>query len=122
MPKTSLFETDLYIVKEYLDNNYGEEYDTEYDEKEIITPNMAFTMNYMHTKNYASEDATIIVNVVSIRTIIDDEYSGIHVLGCVLKTEIPIFVCARGAYLARPITLHTENGTIAKGHVTHFIS
>jgi hypothetical protein len=119
MPKTSLFETDLNIVKEYLDNNHDE--DDNYDEYEFIKPGMIFTMNYTHTKNYASEDASIKVSVVSIRTIIDDYYSGTYILGCVLKTEVPIFVCAYGAYLARPITLHTEEGTIAKGHVTEFL-
>lgn len=119
MPKTSLFETELYIVKEYIDNKFiGND---DYDKDEFIKPGMIFTMNYIHTRNYASEDATIKVTVVSIRTVIDDDYSGIYILGCILKTEAPIFVCAHGAYLARPITLNTKIATIATGHVMNFI-
>jgi hypothetical protein len=61
--------------------------------------------------------ATVKVSVISIDTVIDDEYPEIYVLGCVLKPEVPIYVCEFGAYLARGITIHTETTTITTGHV-----
>jgi len=114
-----LFKTELVIVDEYIENNcqYCEEDEEyEYDKDEFIKPGMTFTMNYTHTRNYASEDACIPVTVVSISTIIDDG-RGIYILGCVLKTENPIYVCESGAILARGISLHTETSTIASGCV-----
>jgi hypothetical protein len=116
MPKTTLFETHLRLVTEYV-NDKGEEFD-KYD---YIKSGMIFTMNYTQTHNYISEEATIKVAVVSVTTVIDDDYPEIYVLGCVLKPEILIYVCEFGAYLARGITIHTETTTIATGHVLKII-
>jgi hypothetical protein len=140
MPKTSLFEVELHIAKEYMKKTYGinydendeddeEEDDIYYDEKEIIKPGMTFMMNYTQTKlyymnkndnlyNYVLEDASIKVTVVSVRTVIDDgPYYGIYVLGCVLKTDTPIYISIRSAYYGRKLTLHTETTTVATGNV-----
>ncbi len=128
MPKATLFEADVYPVKDYMELNgfhYKDEdgdvgYDG-YDETKLISSGMTFTMNYTHTRNYASEDACTTVKVISIRSIIDDYYQGPIMLGCQLQVEEPIFICISSAYLGRPITLHTETTTIAKGYVKQII-
>ena len=123
MPKTTLFEVDCIIVKEYLEVMYGEDYedddDFDFDPYELIKPGMTLTMNYTQTKNYKSEEASIMVRVESIRGIIDDTH--IYVMGCVLRTDVPIFICKYSAYLGRSITLHTDITTIAKGGVKDFL-
>ena len=121
MPKTSLFETQLRLVTDYV----IEKGDT-IDNNDYICPGDVFTMNYTFTRNYTSEDATVQVTVVSVRTVIDDDWpTNVYVLGCVLKTEAPIYICEWGAYLARGLTLHTETTTtttttttVASGHVS----
>jgi hypothetical protein len=126
MPKTALFETELYI-----DRNYLKTLGDYYDEKKLIQAEMSFTMNYTHTQNYKSHDATTTVTVVSIDEVrelccccnIDDgideedEIPCYRILGCVLKTEEPIFTCLYFADLARPFTLHNDTTTIASGSV-----
>ena len=113
MPKTSLFETQLRLVTEYV-IDMGEEMDGD----EYIQPGTIYTMNYTHTRNYTSEDASIKVTVVSVGAVIDDDWPVVSILGCILKTDIPIYICEYGAYLARGITLHTDTTTIASGHVS----
>ena len=127
MPKTTLFETELAIVKEYIHNGMDSDSDndsetSERDKDTYIKPGMTFMMNYTHTKNYASEDATVQVTVISVRRTIEDYYGRITVIGCVLKPETTIYVCEAGAYLARGITLHNETTTIAKGCVQKILA
>lgn len=112
MPKTTLFETHLRLVTEYVENK-GDEI----NENDYINPGDTFIMNYTQTKNYTSEEATIRVTVQSVRRIMDDEWPTVYVIGCVLKPDTPLYVCEYGASLARGITLHTETTTIASGHV-----
>ena len=132
MPKTRLFELELRITKEYIDNELLKDYDSEdsdvyydFDIKDIIKPGMTFTMNYTQNKNYSwkyqkfnyvLEPASTQVTVVSIRTVIE-EHDDIYILGCVLKTEQPIYICISSAFYGRNITLHNDNMTIALGGV-----
>ena len=111
MHKTSLFRTHLRLVTDYVEA-LGEDYNEPY-----ITPGMMFTMNYTHTRNYASEDATVKVTVVSVGTEICDDWPLVDVVGCVLKPAEPIYVCEYGAYLARGITIHNDETTIGSGSV-----
>jgi hypothetical protein len=124
MPKTCLFKVEIYIVKEYFEYLYGENYD-EYeddyfdsiyiDPSEFIKPDMKFMMNYTHTRFYKSEEASTIVTVDSIPFFIDEE-PDIY-MKVILKTDNPIYICERNAMLGRKITLHTEETTIASGGV-----
>lgn len=132
MPRTQLFELELRITREYIDEVLLKDYDSEdsdadydFDKYDIIKPGMTFTMNYTQTKNYSwkylksnfvLEPASTQVTVVSIRTVIE-EYLDIYILGCVVKTEHPIYISIRSAFYGRNITLHNENMTIAKGGV-----
>ena len=129
MPKTQLFELELRITKEYIDDellkNYDSDTDYDFDSKDIIKPGMTFTMNYTQTKNYSwkyqkinfvLEPASTQVTVVSIRTVIE-EHDDIYILGCVLKTEQPIYICISSAFYGKNITLHNDNMTIASGGV-----
>jgi len=117
MPKTLLFETELNVDKAYVDSQ-----DEVIDIHEFIKPGMTFTMNYTQTKNYVSEEATTQVTVVSICHIIDGCCdTGIHVMGCVLKTEAPIFICAQCAELGREIILLRDSTRIATGYVNEFL-
>jgi hypothetical protein len=119
MPKTSRFETELRITQEYIENMYPGLEAIELDSDDIIKPGMTFMMNYTHTRHYASEDACVKVTVESIRRTIYNEMSdSIVIIGCMLRVDEPIFVCESGAFLARGITLHTEETTIASGGVT----
>jgi hypothetical protein len=119
MPKTSLFETELRITQEYIEMTYPGLDPGDVDKDEIIKPGMTFMMNYTHTRYYASEDACVKVTVESVRIAVYNEMSdGIVIIGCVLTVDEPIFVCESGAFLARGITLHTEDTTIASGCVT----
>lgn len=120
MPKTQLFETDLHMEEDTDDE--------EMDVKDLIKPGMIFRMKYTQTKNCISEGRSIQVIVVSIRTIIHGCCdSGVHVLGCVLKTDIPIFICARRAELGREIILESNERPagnklkIASGYVENFL-
>ena len=116
MPKTTLFESYLRLVTEYVEN-----IDEEINSYDYIKSGDTFTMNYTHTKNYSSEDATCKVTVISVRHVIDDQWPTVYVLGCALKPENTIYVCESGAYLARNITLHTDTTTIAIGEVSKII-
>lgn len=123
MPKTSLFESELVITREYLETVCGIEDVIEADKDDIIKPGMAFLMNYTHTRNYASEDACVNVTVESIRTTVYNEQAdAIFIIGCVLRPEKTIFVCESGAMLARGISLHTAETTIATGSVKKIMS
>jgi hypothetical protein len=123
MPKTTLFEVDCTIVEEYLEVMFGEDYEdndeVDFDPRDFIKPGMTLMMNYTQTKNYKSEEASVMVKVESIRTVIEDTH--IYIIGCVLRTDVPIFICKYSAYLGRSITLHTDTTTIAKGGVKHFL-
>ncbi len=128
MPKTSLFETELYVHRKYL-KTLGDFF----DEKKLIQPGMSLTMNYTHTKDYQSQQATTTVTVVSVERVHelcccncctcsssdddDDDISCYRIIGCVLKTEEPIFTCLYFADLARPFTLLNDTTTIASGSV-----
>jgi hypothetical protein len=133
MPKTSSFKVQVMIVKEYFEYLYGEnyeEYEDDYfdsiwkDPRNFIKPGMIFTMNYTQTKNYAKtfgefnyvlENVSTVVTVESITFFIDEE-PDIYITA-ILKTDKPIFICAKNAVLGRGITLHTEHTTIASGGV-----
>ena len=117
MPQTTLFETHLYLDTDYV-NQLGDDIDS-YD---YIKPGSVFTMNYTHTKNYLSEDATVHVTVESVRTVIDDDWPEVCVLGCIVKPAHSIYVCEYGAYLAKGITLLRDTTTIATGHVLKIIT
>jgi hypothetical protein len=124
MPKTTLFETNVTIKPPYL--RLKEDITDMYD---YIKPGMVFTMKYTHTQNYQNTDnATIKVTVQSVRTCIeaccccteeddDDEYEPIHVQGCVLRTEEPIYICIGAAALGRPIILYDGDVRVANGYV-----
>ena len=122
MPKTTLIETEVVLDRGYLKTK-GDEYDP----KEFIQPGMTFTMKYTHTKNYESRDgATVQVTVESVRSVIEDYYDiddedydtpSLYHLGCVLKTETPIFICITRADLGRPFTLYKDSIQIADGTV-----
>ena len=112
MPKATLFETQLILDTEYVKGK-GEEF----EKYAYIQPGAVLTMKYTETKNYISEEATSKVTVLSVRTVIDDDWPEVYVLGCVLKPYVPIYVCEFGAYLARDITLSQGTMTIASGHV-----
>ena len=124
MPKTTLIETEIVIDREYLKTKGGE-----YNAKEFIQPGMTFTMKYTHTQNYESTDgATVQVTVESVRTVIEDGYNipddeddDIYILGCVLKTDKPIFICIARADLGRPFTLYNETVKIAEGTVGNIL-
>ena len=108
---------------------------------DFIKPGMTFTMHYEHNSRYRETDnfvyiikaETVTVTVVSIRFIIeecccssdDDEddidNSGLHINGCVLQSEHPIFVCVRHAFYGRPITLCSDDITVATGSVREFL-
>jgi len=115
MPKTSLFRTHLRLVTDYVET-LGEDYSDPY-----ITPGMVFTMNYTHTRNYTSEDATIQVTVVSVSMEIDDDWPLVNIVGLVLKPAAPIYVCEWGAFLARGITIHNDETTIGSGAVIYIL-
>ena len=116
MPKTNVFRTNLRLVTEYVEDK-GEEVDI----YNYIKPGDTFMMNYTHTKNYKSDDATVRVTVISINTVIDDDWPKVYVLGCIMKTENTIYICESGAYLARRMTFHTDETTIATGWVEKII-
>ena len=134
MPKTSLFKVEIRIVKEYFEHLYGEnyeDYDDDYfdsiwkDPEDFIKPGMTFTMNYTQTKNYAKtfgefnyvlENVSTPVTVESVPFYIDEDIDVVY-FKVILKTDKPIFICARNAVLGRGITLHTEHTTIATGGV-----
>ena len=96
---------------------------------DYIQAGMVLTMNYTHTQNYQNTDnVTTKVTVQSVRTCIDscccrdeededDEYDPIHVLGCVLKIDEPIYICISDADLGRPITLYDGDTLLATGSV-----
>ena len=142
MPKTSLFETNLYLGKPYKKSKNN----ASMTKNDFIKPGMTFTMHYEHNSRYLSRETddfvyiikaeTVIVTVVSIRFIIeecccssdedDDEdddidNSGLHINGCVLQSEHPIFVCVRHAMYGRPITLCSDDITVATGSVRKFL-
>ena len=106
MSKVSLFETHLSLTSDYV-VSMGEEI----DKYEYVEPGSVFTMNYTQTIQYVSTDATVMATVVSVRTVVDDDWPEVWVLGCVLKLEVPIYVCEFGAHLAREIIL-LQNGTM----------
>jgi hypothetical protein len=117
MPQTTLFETHL-----YLDTDYVNQLGNDIDRYDYIKPGSVFTMNYTHTKNYLSEDATVHVTVESVRTVIDDDWPEVCVLGCIVKPAHSIYVCEYGAYLAKGITLLRDTIPIATGHVLKIIT
>ncbi len=133
MPRTQLFELELLITQEYIDDllkDYdSDDTDADYDKDEIIKPGMTLTMNYTQTKNYSSqynksnfalEDATTKITVISIRTTVEDR-SGVWIIGCVVKTEEPIYTSIRSAFYGRRITLHTDELTIATGGISEIL-
>lgn len=114
MPKTSLFETNVFID---VDEDSDEE---NYDKYEFVKPGMTFRMDYTHTRNYQSEKATTSVTVVSVRSVIDCWYA-VSILGCVLKTEEPIYICVHNATLGEDIYLYDKDEKlVAKGGVQKF--
>jgi hypothetical protein len=116
MPKVTSFESDL-----SLDLDYVESKGDVINENEYMTPGTVFTMNYTETINNVSKEATVPVTVVSIRRILEDQYGDVYLLGCVLKPEVPIYVCEYGAYYARSFTLSTEETMVAVGNVLKII-
>jgi hypothetical protein len=124
MPKTSLFEVQVMIVKEYFEHLYGNNYDEYNDDymnsiwknpRDFIKPSMSFMMNYTHTRFYKSEEASTTVIVDSIPFFIDEE-PDIYITA-ILKTDKPIYICESNAILGCGITLHTDETTIASGGV-----
>lgn len=117
MPEATSFKTDLCLTTEYVESNSIDE-----DLNENIKAGDTFTMNYTHTKNYASEDATCMVTIVSLWRYLENSWpDDILLLDCVLKTDKPIYICESGAILARPITIHNDTTTVAKGYVSKII-
>ena len=113
MPKTSIFETNVFI-------DVDEDSDDYYDKYEFIKPGMTFRMDYTHTCNYQSENATTTVAVVSVRSVIECCCT-ISILGCVLKTEEPIYICVSSAALGQSIYLFDDSGKkVAQGGVHRF--
>ena len=116
MPKVTSFETDLSLDLDYLEEK-GDVTDTE----EYMTPGTVFTMNYTETINNVSKEATVQVTIVSIRRVLEDQYGDVYLLGCVLKPEVPIYICEYGAYYARSFTLSTHTTIVAIGNVLKII-
>ena len=115
MPKTSLFETNVFIELEDTDDS-----DDDFDKYDFIKPGMTFRMDYTHTRNYESEKASTHVTVVSVRSVIECCCT-VSVLGCVLKTEKPIYICVSSAILGEKIYLYDENEKlVAIGGVEKF--
>ena len=112
MSQASLFETQLILNKEYVKEK-GEAF----ERYAYIRPGEVLTLKYTETKNYVSNGATSTVTVLSVRTVVDDDWPDVYILGCVLKPEVPIHICKFGAYLARDITLCQGTTMIASGHV-----
>jgi hypothetical protein len=117
MPKTTLFETHL-----YLDTDYVTQLGDDIDYYDYIKPGSVFTMKYTHTRNYVSEDAVVDVIVESVRTVVDDDWPDVVVLGCLVKPIHPIYVCEYGAYLAKGITFLRDTIPIATGHVLKILT
>lgn len=139
MPKTALFQTTrMMLIKDYIKKEENKDKTI----NDFIIPGMSLVMNYTHTKNYMSEEATINVTVVSVGInrnccgcsydITDSdsdsdydtttELKNTHSLTCVLKTDDPIFVCVYGADLARGITLsNTDLIPIVSGYVDEIL-
>ena len=116
MPKTLLFKTELSMEDDYVESQ------EDIDIKDLIKPGMVFRMDYTQTKNYISEEASTQVMVVSVGHIIDGCCdTGVYVQDCVLKTDAPIFICARRAELGRPFTLYSDTVKIAIGSVVDFL-
>jgi hypothetical protein len=117
MPKTSLFETNLFVHVEDTDDS-DEEY---FDKYEYVKSGMTFRMDYTHTRNYQSEKATTHVTVVSVRSVIECCCT-VSILDCVLKTEEPIYICVSSAALGQSIYLYDDAGKeVAKGGVHKFL-
>jgi len=116
MPKVTSFETDLTLDLDYLESK-GDVL----NENEYMEPGTVFTMNYTETINNVSKEATVQVTVVSIRRILEDQYGDVYLLGCILKPEVPIYVCEYGAYYARSFTLSTDETMVAIGNVLRII-
>ena len=117
MPETTSFKTDLCLTTEYVESNSIDEI-----LNENIKAGDTFTMNYTHTKNYSSEDATCMVTIVSIPHYLEEWWPDeIYIIDCLLKTDKPIYICEGGAFLARPITIHNDTTTVAKGYVSKII-
>lgn len=112
MPKVSSFETDLTLDLDYLELK-GDVL----NENEYMEPGTVFTMNYTETINNVSKEATVLVTVVSIRRILEDQYGDVYLLGCILKPEIPIYICES----ARSFTLSTDKIMVAIGNVLRII-
>ena len=122
MPKTSLFETNVFVDDkcEDEDNDDCRCCNSAVDKYDIIKPGMTFRMDYTHTRNYQSEPATTCVTVVSVRSVIECCCT-ISILGCVLKTEEPIYICVSSAALGQSIYLYDDAGKeVAKGGVQRF--
>lgn len=63
MPKTALFQTTrMMLIKDYIKKEENKDKTI----NDFIIPGMSLVMNYTHTKNYMSEEATINVTVVSV--------------------------------------------------------
>lgn len=131
MPKTALFQTNLCIDRHYRRRKENRETDID----EFIKHDMTFIMEYTHTKNYMSQEASVEIRIVSIDNRIEDcgccnssecdssdeELTDIYLMQCILKTEEPIFICLSDAILGGPITLRTESGIIATGSVINIM-
>jgi len=116
MPKVTSFESDLSLDLDYVESK-GDVTDTD----EYMTPGTVFTMKYTETINNVSKEATVQVTVVSIRRVLEDQYGDVYLLGCVLKPEVPIYICEYGAYYARSFTLSTDTTLVAIGNVLKII-
>jgi hypothetical protein len=118
MPKTSLFETNVFVQVEETDDSDDEYYDKYL--AEFVKPGMTFRMDYTHTRNYQSEKATTHVTVVSVRSVIECCCT-VSILGTVLKTEEPIYICVSSAALGESIYLYDDaDKLVAKGGVQRF--
>ena len=116
MPKVTSFESDLTLDLDYLESK-GDVLNTD----EYMQPGTVLTMKYTETINNVSKEATVPVTVVSIRRVLEDQYGDVYLLGCILKPEIPIYICEYGAYYARSFTLSTEETMVAIGNVLRII-
>ena len=112
MPKVTSFESDLSLDLDYLEVK-GDITDTD----EYMTPGTVFTMKYTETINNVSKEATVQVTVVFIRRVLEDQYGDVYLLGCIVKPEIPIYICDS----ARSFTLYTDTTIVAIGNVLKII-
>lgn len=117
MAVVSNIQMEVYVIKQYKGITDDKDEDDYTDLEDILQVGTTYTMNYTQTKNYVNTETSVQVKLMDMGKFIIDDYWEpiIGVIGCILQTEIPIYVAVPGALLSRPIKLLKDGLIIATG-------